>query len=657
MKEELDQLISISRFFGVDKNYVIAGGGNTSVKDENILYVKASGFALSTIHEGGFVALSREILSSIHHKNYPENPQLREEEVKNDLLRSRLFPAKNQRPSVEASLHDVIDYRYVVHLHPTFVNGVLCAVDGKKHIQEMFGDKALFVPYTDPGYILFKDVQEELNKWKNLHGTQPKIIFLENHGVFVGADSTDEIKEIYLEIRSEILRRSGGEPIAETLPVDDRVSQIMPALRAVLSDTGYKTLRIRNNTLIYSFVKDESSFQSVSLPFNPDGIVYCKARPLFLDPDNAGTGNLVDLVKKAIQNYRKDYGYDPKVIAVKGLGLVASGDNSAAADIILDVFEDNMKIAWYSRHFGGPQFLTEEAIQFIDNWEVENFRRQVSKGQNGGRVENKVAIVTGGAQGFGLGIVKGLLAEGANVVIADINPQTGKEAVESLRSMLKKNDVTFIRVNITQPGEVKRLMNETVKYFGGLDLLVCNAGVLRAGSLEELDDKDFDFVTDVNYKGYFLCAKYGSVPMKIQHQANKALYSDIVQINSKSGLQGSNKNFAYAGSKFGAIGLTQSFALELTPWNIKVNAICPGNYFEGPLWSDPDNGLFAQYLRTGKVPGATSLRDVKVFYEQKVPMGRGCLPEDVVKAIIYTSEQQYETGQAIPVSGGQVMLK
>jgi NAD(P)-dependent dehydrogenase (short-subunit alcohol dehydrogenase family) len=499
--------------------------------------------------------------------------------------------------------------------------------------------------------------RKSCKNWKNAYGTQPKIIFLENHGVFVGADTTDEIKTIYLEIRSEILRKCGGEPIIEKLPVEDRVSDIMPALRAILSDAGYKTLRVRNNTFIRNFIQDEASFQSVMLPFNPDGIVYCKARPLFLDPDRSTANNIVDFAKKAIQSYRTDYGYDPKVIALKGLGLIASGDNSAAADIILDVFEDNMKIAWYSRHFGGHQFLSEEAIQFIDNWEVENFRRQVSKGQSAGRVENKIAIVTGGAQGFGLGIVKGLLAEGANVVIADINPQTGKEAVESLRPLLKKNDVTFNRVNITQAGEVKRLVNETVKYFGGLDLLVCNAGVLRAGSLEELDEKDFDFVTEVNYKGYFLCAKYGSMPMKIQHQANKTLYSDIVQINSKSGLQGSNKNFAYAGSKFGAIGLTQSFALELTPWNIKVNAICPGNYFEGPLWSDPENGLFAQYLQTGKVPGASSLNDVKVFYEQKVPMGRGCLPEDVVKAIIYVAEQPYETGQAIPVSGGQVMLK
>jgi sorbitol-6-phosphate 2-dehydrogenase len=141
-----------------------------------------------------------------------------------------------------------------------------------------------------------------------------------------------------------------------------------------------------------------------------------------------------------------------------------------------------------------------------------------------------------------------------------------------------------------------------------------------------------------------------------QHAARPDILCDIVEINSKSGLVGSKRNFAYAGSKFGGVGLTQSFALELIEDGIKVNAVCPGNFYEGPLWSDPENGLFVQYLREGKIPGATTVEEVRAAYEAKVPMGRGCTPADVVEAILYLVAQQYETGQALPVTGGQVML-
>jgi len=144
--------------------------------------------------------------------------------------------------------------------------------------------------------------------------------------------------------------------------------------------------------------------------------------------------------------------------------------------------------------------------------------------------------------------------------------------------------------------------------------------------------------------------------MKIQTDMKQDYFADIIQINSKSGLKGSNKNFAYAGAKFGGIGLTQSFALELMPHRIKVNAVCPGNFFEGPLWSDPEKGLFVQYLNANKVPGAKSIDDVKKHYESQVPAGRGCRVKDVVRALFYAMEQEYETGQAIPVTGGQNML-
>jgi NAD(P)-dependent dehydrogenase (short-subunit alcohol dehydrogenase family) len=336
-------------------------------------------------------------------------------------------------------------------------------------------------------------------------------------------------------------------------------------------------------------------------------------------------------------------------------------DTKRSADTCLDVFEDLMRVSWLSESFGGPRPLSAKDIQFIDTWEVENYRRAVAKSSSArGRVDGRIALVTGAAQGFGRGIAEGLFNEGANVVIADLNEGAGRALEQGLNaagaSRSAANAAVFVAADVTSPGSLQALARDCVAAFGGLDLLVSNAGVLKAGSIEEMTVEAFDFVTRVNYGGYFLCVKHLAPIMKLQRRFAPERTADIVQINSKSGLQGSNKNFAYAGGKFGGIGLTQSFALELVEFGIKVNAVCPGNFFEGPLWSDPDKGLFVQYLRAGKVPGATTVEDVRKSYEARVPMGRGCRVDDVVRAILYLVDQQYETGQALPVTGGQVMV-
>lgn len=268
-----------------------------------------------------------------------------------------------------------------------------------------------------------------------------------------------------------------------------------------------------------------------------------------------------------------------------------------------------------------------------------------------GRLGGKIAVVTGSAQGFGKGIAEELYREGASVVIADLNEPLAQSVAQELGER-----AICVKVDVSSEESIAAMVGATVEHFGGLDLFVSNAGVLKAGSLDELEKKDFEFVTAINYTAFFTCVKYASRVMRAQFAANPSWTGDIIQINSKSGLVGSNKNFAYAGSKFGGVGLVESFALELCPYNIKVNAICPGNFLDGPLWMDPERGLFVQYLKAGKVPGAKTTEDVKQHYERLVPMRRGCFPADVAKAIFYAVEQEYETGQAIPVTGGQNML-
>ena len=643
----IEKLVEISRKYGADSRFVIAGGGNTSYKTADRLWVKASGHALATIGEDGFAILDRSKLNPMGEKEYSADVAEREAQVKDDLAMACI--TKDRRPSVETSLHNCMGFAYVVHLHPTLVNGLMCSADAAETCTGLFPD-ALYIEYTDPGYTLFKKVYERIKAYKAIRGQEPQVIFLQNHGVFVAADTTEEIDRIYADIIARLEQRVKPLPEGVGEKVPATVTEIIPAIRQILSrgGRGLKTLQVTRNALVDRFLENP---EAVLLPFTPDIIVYCKSEYVVLDSD--------DLVKEAeekIEAYIARRGHTPKVLLVKGIGLVAVGDSAKNAGIITEVFLDAMKVAFYASSFGGAHGMEPAWIDFIDNWEVENYRRKVASGAYAGRVEGRTIIVTGAAQGFGEGIARELMAQGANIVVADLNEVTGAATAASLNESARNNRAIFVKTNVADMDSLQNLMKQTIQSFGALDVFVSNAGVLRAGGLEAMTPENFEFVTKINYQAYFYCAKVASHIMKIETAADPEYFADIVQVNSKSGLRGSKANFAYAGGKFGGIGLTQSFALELAPFRVKVNSICPGNFYDGPLWSNPENGLFVQYLAAGKVPGAKTVQDVKDFYLAQVPMRKGCTPADVTKAILYAIDQTGETGQAIPVTGGQVML-
>ena len=664
--KQIEDLIAISRKFGQDSRFVIAGGGNTSYKDENRLWVKASGHALATITEDGFAVLDRALLNEMGEKAYNEDTAIREEQVKNDL--SVACITKDRRPSVETSLHNCMGFAFVVHLHPTLVNGLMCSVNAEAACKEIFPD-ALYIEYTDPGYTLFKKVYDRIKAYKAEKGKEPQVIFLQNHGIFVGGDTTAEIEGIYSEVLGKLEAKVAALPEGDTA-VSETVTDVVPAIRQMLSRSGrgYKTLKVTKNALVDFFIDGcsvtstgsvtdcpgKSGFDKIAKPFTPDIIVYCKSSYIFIEAES--DEEILKQAEEEIEAFVSGKGYTPKVLFIKGIGLIAVGDSSRNAQIITDVFTDAMKVAFYAQSFGGEHPMERAWIDFIDNWEVENYRRKVASSASKGRVEGRTIIVTGAAQGFGEGIARELMAQGANIVVADLNEATGEKTAASFNEKAGANKAIFVKTNVADMASLRNLMKETILNFGALDAFVSNAGVVRAGGLDVMTPENFEFVTKINYEAYFFCAKVASHIMKIETKYDPEYFADIIQVNSKSGLRGSKANFAYAGGKFGGIGLTQSFALELAPYRVKVNSICPGNYYDGPLWSNPENGLFIQYLNAGKVPGAKTVQDVKDYYLAQVPMRKGCNPVDVCKAILYAIDQTGETGQAIPVTGGQVML-
>ena len=261
-------------------------------------------------------------------------------------------------------------------------------------------------------------------------------------------------------------------------------------------------------------------------------------------------------------------------------------------------------------------------------------------------LQDRIALVTGGAQGLGQAICSRLAREGCHVLVADLNYEKAVETAEQIASTTDRRALA-IHVDVTDEAQVEAMFQRAVSEFGRLDILVANAGILIAEDIAEFPAEKWRAVMNVNLFGYFLCAKHAARVMKSQNSGV------ILEINSKSGKKGSYKNSAYAASKFGGIGLTQSIALDLAEYHIRVNAICPGNLLDSPLWNEGPDSLFKQYARKW---GITE-EEVRKKYVDQVPLSRGCTYEDVCNVVVFLASDQasYMTGQAINVTCGQEM--
>ena len=265
-------------------------------------------------------------------------------------------------------------------------------------------------------------------------------------------------------------------------------------------------------------------------------------------------------------------------------------------------------------------------------------------------LQDKISIITGAAQGLGRALALRLAQEGSHVVLADLKADSTQAAADEVAQATGRTALA-VACDVTKEADVETLFGRTIEKFGRVDVVVANAAILIAEPICDANAEKWRAVMNVNLFGQFLTLKHACRAMKAQQSGS------IIQINSKSGKKGSAANSAYAASKFGGIGLVQSVALEMAPHHVRVNAICPGNLLESPLWTDPDKGLFTQYFKAGKVPGAKNLDDVRNHYVNQVPLRRGCTYEDIGNVLVFlaSSQSSYMTGQAINVTGGQEM--
>lgn len=361
----LDELVAFSNYYGQNEELVLAGGGNTSAKDGDFMYIKGSGTALSTITADGFVKMSRQKLAEVFLKKYPEDDKEREA-----LSLAALFGARadgeEKRPSVETLLHSLFEFKFVLHLHPALVNGLTCSKDGEEASKRLFGEKVLWIEPCKPGYTLAKICLDAMGEYKKSTGAPCDMMLLANHGVFVAADTVESLDDKLSFILDTIALNNTNMPSLATGEFyPDETNAAFEKISEVYEKYGEYIVLSDPNEECLELAKAKETAEKI-LTFTPDHIVYCK--PFLLHCESA------DGIEGGVEEYLKRNGFLPKIILVNKCGYFSVDKSVKSAETASMLFCDALKILCFSKSFGGPRFMSDELTDFIVNWEAESYR-------------------------------------------------------------------------------------------------------------------------------------------------------------------------------------------------------------------------------------------------------------------------------------------
>lgn len=363
MKEKLCALAAMSNQYGADPAYVLAGGGNTSYKSTDRLWVKGSGTALATIKPEDFVVLEREKLSKMWSAEYSAEEAAREAAVLADMMAARV-DGETRRPSVETLLHNLFPQPYILHVHPAIVNGLTCSMEGEQAMKRLFPD-AVWVDACKPGYILALLCKGKMDAYKAETGKDCNLLFLQNHGIFFAGNTTEELDEMAHSVMQTLEKATSYKPKLEQIPYDEeKVRRLEQEMAAAYAENAVVKFTVCPEVLAY-----DPATKSLS----PDHIVYAKAKQLSLEEEED--------VAAAFASFEAENGYKPKIVFVKDVGMFACGLSENQASAACSVMLDAITVVAYTKSFGGVSAMPDFLIDFIMNWEVESYRSKVSLGK------------------------------------------------------------------------------------------------------------------------------------------------------------------------------------------------------------------------------------------------------------------------------------
>lgn len=665
----LDELVYRSNLIGADRRVCNWGGGNTSSKttiqdfrgnDVEVMYVKGSGSDLATMKAGNFTGLRMEDIRPLF-----ERDSMSDEEMV-AYLGHCMVDAKHPRASIETLLHAFLPFRHVDHTHPDAIISLCCAHNGKELAREIFGDRFVWVPYVRPGFTLSKMIAEGV-----LANPNAELVLMEKHGLVTWGDTSEACyaqtiriiseAEAFIEARVNNDKLFGGRKHAPLAAEIRRsiAAEVMPAVRGAVSDGKKMILSFDDQDDVLDFVGgiDSPKLSQVGAAC-PDHLVHTKVVPLFIDwtPNAEDIEGLKAKLIEGIASYKAQYqAYfernhhegdvmfeaAPRVILIPGIGMINTGKSWAMSQVSGALYHRAIAVMRGATALGDFVSLSENESYNVEYWPLELYKLSLAPAE--AEFSRQIAFITGGAGGIGSAAARRLVAEGAHVVLADLNLEGAQQVAQEINAKYGENRAFAVKMDVTDEEAVQRAYRETSVSYGGVDIIVNNAGLATSSPFDETSLKEWNLNMNVLGTGYFLVAREAFSLMKVQ-----GIGGSMVFIGSKNSVYAGKNVTAYSSAKALEAHLARCIAAEGGEYGIRVNTILPDAILQGSaIWnSNWRNERAAAY---GIEPD-----QLEEHYRKRTTLLVNIYPQDIAEGIAYfaSSKSSKTTGCMLTIDGG-----
>ncbi|MBO9607747.1 MAG: bifunctional aldolase/short-chain dehydrogenase [Paenibacillaceae bacterium] len=669
LKGGLDELVYRSNLLGTDRAVANWGGGNTSMKttvqdfrgrDVEVMWVKGSGSDLGTMKAGNFTGLRMDDIRPLI-----ERDEMTDEEMVAYLAHC-MIDGKHPRASIETLLHAFLPFKHVDHTHPDAIISLCCADNGKALAKEIYGDRFVWVPYVRPGFTLSKMIAEGVR-----NNPQAELVLMEKHGLVTWGDTSEaayqktlaiiQEAESFIEARVNKITLFGGRkfaPLAEETR-RDILAQVMPVIRGEVSADKRMLLTYDDADDVLEFVCSNGGAELSQVGAAcPDHLVHTKMTPLFVDWDPA-SGDIEALkaaLKTQIAAFKEEYvryfernknegdalgETAPRVILIPGVGMVNTGKTWFMAQISGALYHRAIAVMRGATALGSFVSLSENESFNVEYWPLELYKLTLAPAE--AEFSRQVAFVTGGAGGIGSVTCKRLVSEGAHVVIADLNLEGAQKTAAEINAKFGEGRAVAVKMDVTQEDQVAAAFRDSVLAYGGVDIIVNNAGLATSSPFDQTSLKEWNLNMNVLNTGYFLVAREAFVLMKRQ-----AIGGSMVFVGSKNSVYAGKNASAYSTAKAAEVHLARCIAAEGGEFGIRVNTVLPDAILQGSqIWnSNWRNERAAAY---GIEPD-----QLEEYYRKRTTLLVNIFPSDIAETIAFlaSSRSAKTTGCMITVDGG-----